>query len=350
MDTFITRKDSVVLKGIAVLMMMMMHIFKTPWMDNPNLILDIKLFGDNLSYVITDCIHYSTPIFAFLTGYAIKNGFSSSGKTKRIARLYLSFWVVCIFVNLPMYYINSKFCGDEEVLSVAFAVKNALALSSQISIFCWYVSFFLLAVITGDYLYRLFQKVRNCYMRIGFVVVLFIFCRGGVIALGKTGVLDSTIISLLQHYNTTMPSWIIGMIVAEEGIYNKWNLFLSRKKDKLPLYLSYLFLTFITIFNYLVRFRLHIQSDMIHFYVVFEMFALTIVAKNICHTKTLETLGKYSLYMWLIHAVFILRIMQPITYFTRIPIIVFMFVLVVTFIIAKVVSRIDFCLRKMLKL
>lgn len=179
MDTFITRKDSTVLKGIAILMMMSMHIFKTPWIDNPDLILDIKLFGENLSYIITDCIHYSTPIFAFLSGYAIQNGLTRNSKIKRIVRLYLSFWVVCIFVNIPLYYINRKFCGNDELLSAAFAVKNALALSSQVSNFCWYVSFFALAVITGDYLFRLFQKVRNCYIRVGFVVVLFIFCRGG---------------------------------------------------------------------------------------------------------------------------------------------------------------------------
>lgn len=45
MDTFITKEDSKKLKGIAIIMMVAMHIFKISWVDNPESILDISVRG-----------------------------------------------------------------------------------------------------------------------------------------------------------------------------------------------------------------------------------------------------------------------------------------------------------------
>lgn len=45
MDRFITKKDAITLKGIAILMMISMHIFKLSWINNPSWLIDFKVGG-----------------------------------------------------------------------------------------------------------------------------------------------------------------------------------------------------------------------------------------------------------------------------------------------------------------
>lgn len=134
-----------------------------------------------------------------------------------------------------------------------------------------------------------------------------------------------------------MPSWLIGMIVSADDVYGEWN---KKLGDKRNLYAT-LFLIGITVLNIVIRFVFLIDSNFIHYYVLFEVWALTVMAKRMKKVKILIFLGENSLYMWLVHSIFLFGIIQPITYYFRVPIVIFAFVLAITILLSVFICKLD---------
>lgn len=156
MDTTISLETSKKLKGIAILMMVSMHLMKTEWMNNPPLLLDPIVNGEFLSHILAESLHASTAIFAFLTGYAWGRYYKNP--IKKIASIYISFWVVALCVNLPVVLWDSILIqGDLSWLNLQEIVASMMAVSSNISTYCWYISFYALAAMT----FHLFDKLLD---------------------------------------------------------------------------------------------------------------------------------------------------------------------------------------------
>lgn len=351
MDTFISLDMSKRLKGIAILMMVTMHLMKTEWMNAPLMLLDLRIDGESLSHILAESLHASTAIFAFLTGYAWGRQHYKK-PLKKIVSIYISFWIVTLFVNFPIDVLDAVLTQkDLAWLNFREVLETALAISSNVSRFCWYISFYALAVITFPLFKKILEIIKiNTYFKMMIIIVGFLTLRLSVRKLYAYGVLNDTLLVIVQHYNTAMPRLLLGVIVGQEGIFDSWYSFIGKKS--LPL--SIFFIVLLTIGRTFMIFGLRIESELDIIWIVFEMYALVVITNKLTDipwiAKALIILGNYSLYIWLAHAVLLTDIIQPLTYSTRIPIVIVTIAVSVTLFIGMFMQRIDRNIKRYLRL
>lgn len=68
-DTSISKDDTAILKGIAIVMMVSGHIMATEWMGENIEIWDLYVNDIPLATIISDIFNYCVAIFAFISGY-----------------------------------------------------------------------------------------------------------------------------------------------------------------------------------------------------------------------------------------------------------------------------------------
>jgi len=126
----ISKEDSYRLKGIALIMMVSMHLMKSEWIKYPDMLWDIKISGNCVSYLITQSVHSSTAIFAFISGYAWGNNrWKNKDILKKISSIYVSYWIVTLLVNIPCLLLD----GSRHLNGIGDMVLCLTAISSKLS-------------------------------------------------------------------------------------------------------------------------------------------------------------------------------------------------------------------------
>ncbi|MCD8014684.1 MAG: acyltransferase [Lachnospiraceae bacterium] len=351
-DSFIGKTSSKMLKGIAILMMVSMHLLKTSWIDNPSLLIDLKICGEFVSHVLAESLHASTSIFAFCTGYIWGGVYRDKKPLSRILSLYVSFWIITLTINFPLQSINQYIISGNVAVSPVIVIKSLLAITSEISKFCWYISFYALAVITFPLLKYLLSKFfKRAVMEVVGIIAIFLAIRVMCLLLNRMEVFDSDIYSLLSRYNQTMPRLLIGTAVYKYGVYDKWN---EKGNANRQLLYSVLFMIILTIGKMGLRLGLGIDSEIDMFWIIYEMYALTVIVKRLKELdiakKVLVVLGDYSMYIWLIHAVFLLDFIQPYLYGLRLPIVIVAVAVLTSLVISVPIKMLDVKVKKLVKL
>lgn len=153
----ISKQDSKMIKGVAVLWMLLIHLFcrtedlpYTPllWLRDVPLIYYIGLFGDM-------CV----PIFCFVTGYAhymqAERPDRSAKRWWSLLRFFITFWLIVIIfavIGLIMKCENIPF-------SPLLFILNCLTLRISYNGAWWYVNTYLLLVLLQPLLIKLAKKI-----------------------------------------------------------------------------------------------------------------------------------------------------------------------------------------------
>lgn len=165
-------------------------------------------------------------------------------------------------------------------------------------------------------------------------------------ALYSYNIINDSILNFTSRYFTTMPTFLIGTVVYQYNLFGKT---IKQLKVKRRLWISKLILLIVVIIKFFLHFIIKNTSNMDSFYIFFVMFALINFIHEINKMKTrgayffrniLKILGKNSLYIWLIHSIFIFEIIQQFTYFLHIPCLILCEVLIISLFFAYVVDKI----------
>lgn len=347
-STFITKDDSKVLKGIAVIVMVAGHITTANWIINLDNIKDIYIFDSLLTSALIDAINFCVAIFAFVTGYGwtVSNksdaGMKIRGSISRITKCYVSYWIVLLFITLPFYIVNAYMLGQECKINIFKCLMTALGLSSEISKFNWYISFYHLAVITFPLYNWVDEKTKvNPLIKIVVINIIFIGARFVFRTFYEMGIIHVTILNYLSRYNTTMPSILIGMIVAKHKLFHN----VERIRLKKKRYLPWALIGCIGGIEFVLHTVIGMTSSLDNIWVIFIVYSLveifrdsgSVTKKRI--RKILGIFGTYSLYIWLIHSIFIMEMIQPFTYATGILIISVVIVLLISFALSIIIKK-----------
>lgn len=359
-DKTISKEDTAILKGLAIIMMVSVHIMTISWMSNCVRIWDIQIYNMPLATVLSDIFNYCVSIFAFISGYAwgrewpvpkLQRRQYYKKCIRRIIKLYIVYWIILIGINFPIYEAeNYVRYGVWKIPDISEIAGSILAVSSEISKFNWYISFFAIAVITYPFLKSILDRILGFpYLKIALIILGFLALRFAFRKLYGFNLIDENILSFTSRYFTTMPILLIGTIVYQNNLYGKM---ISSLKQRNRIAISCVILFAVSIGKFFMHYVVKNTSNLDSFIIIFVMFAIV----NIIHeidknsdaiskqmVKLLKWLGKYSLYTWLIHSVFVSDIIQPFTYFMHLPILiiceVFIFSFPFAWIIHKLVSK-----------
>ena len=348
-------RDSQIVKGIAILMMLFHHLFalkKFSLFNITHLIINQKVTTD-ISSFFKVCVF----LFVFVSAYGISIQLSKSNcslkqlepitfkrifnMAKRTFALIVFIFVVGSIFNLPPYSASTSFNSGNFIQKIVYIFFNTIGMCQVLkvpilNIGWWYLTLAILLILLVPVLYKLLDKI------------------------GAFSLLMLTIFSYYAFsFDTTsdqLPKYLLiallGIITANYNFFELLRNFLVNRFLLRFLIIIYLLLYF-PIAIYLRQF-----INPYHHFILFTISAFNMVCLCflfISHIPVISTilfyLGKYSLYMWLFHTYIMTIWFSKFTYsFENLWLIYFMLILtsfVFSFIFTNLVNFID---RKLVKL
>lgn len=323
-NNYIENSATNYIKGIALILMFVHHFFTfQSWYISGISYTYLSAFAQYMNIPSKICV----PIFAFLTGYFY---FYSKNKTlkyslRKSTDVWLSYLIVFFILLLP-----AVFLGVYD-FSVKNFVLELFALKLPTMVFCWYVVFYVTAMLILPLFARLSEKAP-CFWFLLFLALpsVAMFFLDKVVTGEVKGFLK------IVDYLSWFPCVGIGFLFAKYGLFHEFKCIVSTKSAILNMLIGFAFMAFAMVARYLNC------SDVVC--APFFIFGIMEIYNNTKHKfiyKPISFIGKYSLIMWFIHCIFFNQCKeytQPILYFFREPILVTLWGLLICLIIAVIIQ------------
>ena len=310
-----TREYTNYLKGIAILMMLFLHLFNNiEWDTSLKSILYIKELP--LVYYLSRMCN-PVPFFLILSGYGLYAVYIKLGGVKpwkRVCNLYLHLWLVyLIIVPLACYVKPEMYPG-----SLSIFLKNITSWHCSYIGEQWFLFPYILLMISSKWIFLLFDKINWSWL----VTILVSIWIGTVFILKQ---IDGDVLSSnMLFYNVflaifMLPSFMLGYMTNRYGWVQHiadWFAKCGKLKSILPIIL----LIALSVFRCFIS-----HSSISHFYAILFvlLFAQIPIGKYV--GIVLTYLGKHSMNIWLIHTWFSTRLFHEF-FFDQIQIPVLMYV------------------------
>lgn len=315
----ITKRDSKMLKGVAILSMLMLHLFcrkenlpYTPllWVGNTSLIYYFGLFGDI-------CV----AIYCFVSGYA---HYMQSSETelqcrwKHLLRFLIQFWTVAaVFSLIGIFSGNPVIPG-----SIKEFLLNCLTIKNSYNGAWWYANTYILLVALQPLSCRF---VRRCPVWAVLPFAFIFYTVGYGIRFWGWGNCNSALLSwIITHIGllgTSYLPYIIGMLFCKKRIIT----FLRQKIIAFGVKSSYIHMFVIVAFVGMIVAHGIVPS----LFVAFITATATIILLCICRIperliNLLCYFGEHSTNVWLIHMFFYTVLFDGFVFYAKYPIAIFL--------------------------
>lgn len=316
----ITKRDSKMLKGVAILSMLMLHLFcrrenlpYTPllWISSTPLIYYFGLFGDI-------CVS----IFCFISGYA--HALQSSEEAlrcrwKHLLRFMISFWLITVLFSII------GMCAGNTVIpgNVKEFLLNCLTIQNSYNGAWWYANTYILLVALQP-LSRSFAE--RCPAWLVMLLTFGFYTVGYGIRFWGWGACDSMVLSwLITHIGllgTSYFPYMIGMLFCKKQVIS-----LLRQQTAA---IGRRTMQIITLIIFVCMIVAH--GIVPSLFVAFITATVTIVLLCICPipkwtTDVLCYFGEHSTNIWLVHMFFYGSLFGGLAFRAKYPIPVFLFLL-----------------------
>lgn len=306
-----TKKDTALVKGVAILMMLFHHCFEST-SRFAGYTLNFFPLTEGYTVLIASFFKICVAIFVFLSGYGIAISLSKvdpaspSGYIKQICRrtfsLMSGFWIIFILSIISAAIIMPSMLNvykDEHLLnSLVFVLYDFLGLAELFGTptlvgTWWYMSLALIIIAVMPLAYRLYKK----YGAVPLLIITFFIC--GIV---KKASSDETV-------NYDMVRWLftidLGMICADRNLLARAKAFMIFKKHKAADYAAKLvIMTAVLLGCFLLRRDLdwtvsYIRDGFIPAFVV--LYCYVILAEIPMLRSVLQFLGKHSMNIFMSH-------------------------------------------------
>ena len=315
MDKDFSANDTRLMKGIAVILMLMHHLWAFPdRISGGALKCLIRIFDDSLIHHLGLFGKICVSMFFFLGGY----GLYATAKNKKvdvikqIKKIYLAYWkVFLVFVPIGFLFFSAQppYCENAEVyarynsFSWNKLISNFLGISNSLNGEWWFLKSYVFAILTFPLLKKIFEK-SSAVINIFTVVILSILSNNVFPAIGnipQLGMLNSNYIyyNLFCQGAPFISCFAMGMIFAKENFLVRLRSCIN-KNIKLNIF-SDTAIIFIIIF---LR-QIGIASNLDMFFVpVFIIVCMDLLDRNNFVKNIIYNIGAESTNMWLIHSFF----------------------------------------------
>ncbi|SDM78365.1 acyltransferase [Bacillus sp. OK048] len=332
-----TKNDIKVTKGVAILFMLLLHLFcrkdvnglyeTFPIIDGVPLIYYIGLFGDA-------CV----PMFCFASGYGL---FVSMNKAKgsilkknfmRILKLLINYWIVLIiFVAI------GAMTGMSEILpgSPTKFLLNFFVLSNSYNGAWWFVQTYIILVLLAPPLFKVIKKYNSItiFLISGFIYLITYIQRiKQVLDFGDNSAINILVNAIVLVGTSQLP-FVVGAIFAKEKIYSKLYNTLNKFKQK----------NLICIAGILSLFIIHsLYESMIIAPITGITFIcfFNLIDKNLNIQKGLNFISSHSTNLWLTHMFFYMTIFPKLTFAPKYPILIFCWLIILCLISSYIINLI----------
>lgn len=331
----ISKNDTKILKGVAILFMLLLHLFARkevnglyetfPTINEVPLIYYIGLFGDA-------CV----PIYCFLSGYGLFLVYNKEHKSNamknfmRIFKLLVNFWIVLI-VFLSIGFLAGKTEAFQGGLGEFFL--NFFVLSNSYNGAWWFLQTYIILVIFSPFFVKMVRKYNSIILLFLSGVIYLVCYIQRIKQVFDFG--DNTAINIFLNsivlVGTSLLPFIVGSIFAKEKVYSKlYNKFYSFSYKNT--------LCSIGIVMLVIIHSLYESMIIAPFTAIVFICFFNLMNKSGLIQKVLMFFGDHSTNIWLTHMFFYMTIFPELTFEPRYPILIFPWLIILCLISSYIIK------------
>lgn len=321
----LSKEETTILKGVAILSMIFMHLFNNTGRMASYGVQDITIGGLPLSYQISRlclCI----PMYLFLSGYGLYISWQKNNHMRPIRRvllLYLNFWIIfAVFISLACILKPSTSLG-----SLSTFISNITAWNPTYNCEWWFLFPYIILVFIAPLLFPLIARSHS----------LHCFLVSGFIYLGVDYIIKFNRVYLIYHHLIYNPilvlscsfSFITGALCAKNNIFGKVSGVLNLLTARAPITVQFTLLLLLCLL-FVVQAARPVSIFGTLFSFIF-MFAFINLCRPAWLDHFLTLMGKQSTNMWLIHTFFCYYLFAPFIYGFTYPPLIFLVTLALSY-------------------
>lgn len=316
-----TKKDTAIIKGIAIIFMFMHHLFAFPdrIKGSSNYISLFSIYGTNIEVLLALFGKICVAMFLFLSGFGMYKKIMNNREKmisiifKKLKELYVYYWIIFLIFIPISFFIGIRLFNFNELFD------NLIGYKSTYDGEWWFFELYVLTMIT----FPITRKVIRNSSVISLINII-------LISVGTRTILPSLVNNdILMNFSQSffynevsfllgwLPCFLMGCTFAKFDLFSKIKkLFRENNLDNIIVYI----LIYIGII-YLRR-RLDDTMNFDYLFAPIFIFASVHVVRFLKLDKLFTILGKHSTNMWLIHSFFCYQYFQALVYYPKISIIV----------------------------
>lgn len=318
------------IKGVAILLMVCLHIFKSET--------EVAALGNLFTLGGMPLVKYLTrmcnpvPFFLMVSGYGLYAVYSQRGGVKpwkRIVNLYVHLWLIyLIFVPLGSWVRPEMYPG-----SLVKFIENATSWRCSYIGEQWFFLPYILLMLASKWLFKLFSHMRSIWV----VIICFAVYALTVFALKRYG--ESTLAGNMLFYNIFLSFYMLfpfslGYLAKRE----QWMEKLNEVFTKMRLKRNWFILGLLLLLCGGRCFVSHQAIDPFYAFAFVMLFSMLAIGKKT--GNVLSFLGKYSMTIWLIHPWICIRLFHQFVYDLHYPVVMYLFVMLTSIAIALLVEAV----------
>lgn len=314
----LSKSDMKVLKGIAILFMLLLHLFcrkdvhglyeTFPTINGVPFIYYLALFGDA-------CV----PIYCFASGYGLfrtEQGTNSFFRKNliRVFKLLINYWIVlAVFVSVGFLLGLPEFPGSSRKFLLNFFV-----ISSSYNGAWWFLQTYIILVLISPFLMKLTKKYNSANLLVISVIIYFFSYLQRIkhildfshnLALGL-------FVNAVVLVGTSLLPFLIGSVFAKERLYS--NLYKRFETIRFKNTLCFICILLLVIIHSVFESMFIAPFTALAFICLFSL-----MDKNSQVQKLFIYFGQHSTNIWLTHMFFYMSIFPELTFTPRYPVLIF---------------------------
>ena len=321
----LTKKQVKITKGVAILMMLLLHLFCTKnyigkftpliMVGEVPLIYYLALFGDC-------CV----AIYCFCSGYGLMYSYNkdrvnySKNNVKRIGKLYLNYWIVFVLFVLCLGPLLGR--GADYPGSFKKVILTVSALDPAYNGAWWFVTTYILLVLLSSSINKLVKKFSPFLL---IVISFLIYCIAYIQRIKGVIVVDNSILRWIivqaALFGTSQFPFIVGSIFAE----HKWYSRIYKKVQSLKFRnsIGVCIIVAMMVGHGFVETMFVAPFTGITFLLVFNL-----MTHSTWVDRSLDYISTHSTNMWLVHMFFYMIYFKELVFAPRYPILIFIWLVI----------------------
>lgn len=302
----ITHEDTQILKGVAILFLLFIHLFNK--IELANSCQNYLYIGEKpLVFWITRAM---TPVsmFIMLSGYGLRFSYEKglypfSKQIRRISKLYINYWIILlIFVSIGYLLDVERYANWESDL-----IKNLTGYNTTFDGPAWFLLPYSIIALFSKTLFKWMDKFGTFRM-------LFLSC---FLYFSGNYILSRYISHNLDSYR------FIGLLLATNGLCFSFLIGATIKKKKINLHrISPMGALCLLLLAFIIKASFH-SAPFDPFYTVLFILLFLRIPRHKNIDKFLSVMGNHSMNMWLIHAFYNTFIFKDFIYGFKFPLLIF---------------------------
>lgn len=328
----LSKKETNIIKGLAALFLVYLHLFNTMDYSDIQSIWVIKNIPVEyyISFITNSCVS----IYLFCSGY----GLSIVNKSKllclkenliRVMKILVNYWIILIiFVILGYLLGDNNYPG-----SIKEFLMNFFLLSASYNGAWWFLQTYVILLMISPYIIKFANKSKTTIILITSGILYFIgFIEStkGIIPVGDN-IIVLTIYRMIVNFLNCQFGFILGTIFVKEGIITKIrNKFQNEKYKQITVYILIIFTFSINILtkNWVIA---PITCTLI--IIIFSLISLN---NNI--ERFLNYISTHSTNIWLTHMFFYSRFFENLVYAPKYSILIFIWLILICISVSYIIN------------